>query len=251
MHITRHTYLCLVSPVAIRRSRIMSSSVNTSLVRKRSTSIFICPWESRDDSAWQQQCGEQDHYRGTLLQHTYVHMHSTWYKTDITGTVSSNSWSKGEADANLCQAETAGLLKLRNGTALLITKQAAQKNRVHNWWLHCTHSTQHTDEHTAHNTLMNTQHTTHWWTHSTQHTDEHTAHNTLMNTQHTTHWWMLCTHSTQHIDEYIGQHCHIRTYANTPPHITVPTYHALTVRVCLADSSGAQPCVQQLSPSQL
>lgn len=50
MHIKHHTYLCLVSPVAIKRSKMMSSSVKTSLVRKRSTSIFICPWESRDDT---------------------------------------------------------------------------------------------------------------------------------------------------------------------------------------------------------
>ena len=146
MHITRHTHLCLVSPVAIKRSRIMSSSVNTSLVRKRSTSIFICPWESRDDTVHgNSNAGSKTISRGTLLQHTYVHMRSTWYKTDITGTVSSNTRSKGEADTNLCQAKTAALLKLRNGTALLITKQAAQKNR-------------------AHNTLMNalyTQHTTH------------------------------------------------------------------------------------------
>ena len=140
MHITRHTYLCLVSPVAIRRSRMMSSSVNTSLVRKRSTSIFICPWETVHGNS---NAGSKTISRGTLLQHTYVHMCSTWYKTDITGTVSSNSWSKGEADANLCQAKTAGLLELRNGTALLVTKQAAQKNRVHNT-LMITLYTQHT-----------------------------------------------------------------------------------------------------------
>lgn len=140
MHIKHHTYLCLVSPVAIKRSRMMSSSVNTSLVRKRSTSIFICPWESRDDTV----CGNSNAGSKTITEthfynirtYTCTLLHT---KPILLGTISSNTQSVGEADSNLCQAKTAALLELRNGTALLVTGHAAQR-------IHCTHSTQHTDE---------------------------------------------------------------------------------------------------------
>ena len=155
IHITRHMYLCLVSPVAIKRSRMMSSSVNTSLVRKRSTSIFICPWKAE-----MAQCMATAMQGATLQQRhtltTYVCTHAlylvqNWYYLALSLPIHS---LKGK------QTKTAALLGLRTGTALLVTDQAAQR-------IHCTHSTQHTDEYIG-------QHC-HIYKHTTTHCSSHHA----------------------------------------------------------------------------